>query len=143
LIDVPTEMVDASIRAFVECGRHRHECVVFWTGPVGELKVDEVIHPHHDSSKGSYDVDNRWLNELWFALGRRRRMIHAQVHTHPGAAFHSTRDDRGAVAAHDGFLSIVVPDFGKRGALLGARAYEITARGWRCVSSLDAVIRVI
>ena len=36
-----------------------------------------------------------------------------QVHTHPGKAFHSAGDDDGARIAYTGFISIVIPDYGR------------------------------
>ena len=35
-----------------------------------------------------------------------------QVHTHPGAAFHSPTDDAWPIVHLEGFLSLVLPDFG-------------------------------
>lgn len=35
----------------------------------------------------------------------------AQVHTHPGDAYHSATDDRWPIVSQAGFLSIVVPFF--------------------------------
>ena len=37
----------------------------------------------------------------------------AQLHTHPGPAFHSEADDRLALPRHTGAISIVVPHFGQ------------------------------
>jgi proteasome lid subunit RPN8/RPN11 len=44
-------------------------------------------------------------------LRRERLMVAAQVHSHPGEAFHSYADDRWAIVRHEGALSLVVPDF--------------------------------
>jgi hypothetical protein len=38
-------------------------------------------------------------------------MVAAQVHSHPGEAFHSKADDRWAIVRHEGALSLVVPNF--------------------------------
>jgi hypothetical protein len=143
MIVVPVGIITATIETFVDCGRGRRECAVFWTSPVGVARVDRLVHPSHRSSRTSYEVDEQWLNEFCFALGRQARTIQAQVHTHPGEAFHSTCDDLGAVAAHDGFLSIVVPDFGMRGGLIDARAYHITASGWQSVSLFQDAVGIV
>lgn len=73
--------------------------------------VDEVVHPMHSAHAGGYDVDGGWQNELWLRLGREDRRLLAQVHTHPGAAYHSQRDDAMAALQTPGFLSLVVPNF--------------------------------
>ncbi len=39
-------------------------------------------------------------------------MVLAQLHTHPGMAFHSLADDRLALPRQTGAISIVVPDYG-------------------------------
>jgi hypothetical protein len=49
------------------------------------------------------------LNVLWSTRGEQ---LMAQVHAHPGAPFHSAVDDRYAMVAIEGALSIVVPLFG-------------------------------
>ena len=57
-------------------------------------------------------------------------MIPAQVHSHPGRAFHSLADDHGAVIRHGGALSLVVPDFGLRTTvdrfLVDAKVYRLS-----------------
>lgn len=38
--------------------------------------------------------------------------IVGQVHTHPQEAFHSAGDEEGANIRYNGFISIVIPDYG-------------------------------
>src|SRR5437763_818131 len=51
------------------------------------------------------------MTALHAELRRGRLMVAAQVHSHPGPAFHSKADDRWAIVRHEGALSLVVPDF--------------------------------
>ena len=37
-----------------------------------------------------------------------------QVHTHPRLAYHSDGDEEGARIAYTGYVSIVLPDYGRR-----------------------------
>jgi hypothetical protein len=117
-----------------KCGQGRTECVVYWTSRVeSQDRVDEVLHPAHRSTRGSYELDDRWLTNTSFELMRRQRSIRAQVHTHPGDAFHSPTDDHYPVIAVPGFLSLVIPRFGS-GAITLAGAYlgEMQADGsWK------------
>jgi hypothetical protein len=55
----------------------------------------------------------------------------AQLHTHPGAAFHSGTDDEFPIVRTPGFLSIVLPEFGKYGLreLAACAAYEVGQAG--------------
>jgi hypothetical protein len=60
----------------------------------------------------------------------------AQLHTHPGRAFHSSTDDAFPLVSTPGFLSIVAPDFGSRGLieLHGCAAFCLVEDGaWRPV----------
>jgi hypothetical protein len=57
-------------------------------------------------------LDDTWLNEFWLELGATGMGIRVQVHTHPGAAFHSRTDDEFPIIHTPGFLSLVIPNFG-------------------------------
>lgn len=46
---------------------------------------------------------------------RKGQILLAQIHTHPGRAFHSWTDDRWAISDSAGFFSIVVPCFARFG----------------------------
>ncbi len=73
--------------------------------------VDGMDHPNHRASLGGYEVESTWLTAYWFRLARERRAIRAQVHTHPGLAFHSSTDNHWPVVSQPGFISIVIPRF--------------------------------
>jgi hypothetical protein len=111
LLRLAKDIVQTTFYTLRECGRDECECAVFWTGPANEDIVDGVEHPIHERSPFGYEVDDNWLTELWKQLGRSRRSIKAQVHTHPGEAFHSTTDDHWPIVSQAGFVSIVIPDF--------------------------------
>jgi proteasome lid subunit RPN8/RPN11 len=94
------------------CGGGRRECVVYLTGPLDEPNiVDGLVHPLHTASSAGYDLDSDAIAQLWLELAHERRSIRVQVHTHPGSAYHSSRDDRLALIHTPGFLSLVVPNF--------------------------------
>src|SRR5690242_1355523 len=96
-----------------ECGRARDECVVFLVERDGAGLL-EVVHPPHASTGGGYEVDKGWLGEFAVKQTLRSIHIHAQMHTHPGRAYHSTTDDRYPMVGTAGFISIVVPWFAGR-----------------------------
>lgn len=146
MLRLPAHLLEATFRALCDCGQGQCECVVFWTGPAGALGVvDGWEHPIHHRSPYGYEVEDSWLTRYWFQLGRERRAIQAQVHTHPGAAFHSRTDDLWPVVSQPGFVSIVIPNFacGTVG-LEHAWAGYLTAEGrWQRapISSTVEVIR--
>jgi hypothetical protein len=64
-----------------------------------------------------------------------------QVHTHPGAAYHSTTDDAFPLIHSPGFLSLVIPRFAQGPIGFGdAFLAEIQPDGgWRAKSINDAL----
>jgi hypothetical protein len=84
-----------------------------WLGPWAQQDaITEVVHPQHHAHRGGFDLDTRWLNDLWGKLADRNIGIRVQVHTHPRDAFHSPTDDAWPIVHTTGFLSLVIPDFG-------------------------------
>jgi hypothetical protein len=112
MMQVKEEVLERTFEHLRHCGRGRAECVVYLTGPVDTpTLVDDVVHPMHTASVAGYDLDSSAIAELWCDLTGSRRSIRIQVHTHPGAAYHSSRDDSLALVHTQGFLSLVIPNF--------------------------------
>jgi hypothetical protein len=65
------------------------------------------------------------MRALLRTLRKRDEKLVAQIHSHPGEAFHSLGDSQHATSYHQGFISIVLPNFG-RGvqSLLDCAVYE-------------------
>jgi hypothetical protein len=108
---VGRDVLAETFRTLRDCGGGETECAVFWNGPAGERLVDGVVHPIHERSPFGYEVDDRWLTDFCMRLAASNRSVKAQVHTHPGEAFHSATDDRWPIVSQVGFLSIVIPGF--------------------------------
>lgn len=64
-------------------------------------------------------VDADELHRLNVDTFKRGERLFAQVHSHPGRAYHSEMDDRCAIVTSPGSLSLVVPDFAVRPFALG------------------------
>jgi hypothetical protein len=143
LLRLASDIVTGTFRTLQECGRGESECAVFWTGPSTEDAIDGLEHPLHRRSAFGYEVDDAWLTELWKRLATSQRSVKAQVHTHPGSAFHSATDDKWPIVSQAGFLSIVIPNFAAAepsldAAWIGRLQPDGTWR--RLPSSADAVI---
>jgi hypothetical protein len=142
MITLAPEVLEGSFEHLRGCGAGRRECVLVWAGPVKQPGViDEVIHPRHTASAVAYDIDPQWVGELWLALAQRGKTVRAQVHTHPGSAYHSARDDTHGLIHTPGFVSIVIPRFaigpvGLTGAFVTSKT---AAGGWREVDVVDAI----
>jgi hypothetical protein len=113
------------------CGQGRRECVVYWTGPLSEPGfVDAVEHPLHTATPFGYEVGSAWVTSFFICLRNDRRSTRIQVHTHPRRASHSETDDRFALAPAPGFLSLVIPNYGRgRASLDAAHLVEMDAAG--------------
>jgi hypothetical protein len=94
--------------------------------------VAELVHSRHIGIATGFELDSAWLTNLWLWLAKTRRRICAQIHTHPGPAFHSKTDDLHPIIHVPGFVSIVVPDFARGPALRRSYVAEIDeSGGWR------------
>jgi hypothetical protein len=106
------EVLGLSFEHLRGCGGGHEECVVLWVGPNDrDGYVDEVVVPRHTASAVHYDIDPAWIGEFWLDLAARKRTVRCQVHTHPGRAYHSSRDDALALVHTPGYLSLVLPRF--------------------------------
>jgi hypothetical protein len=127
---------------FLQCGRGRDECVVYWTGPLDSPDlVDRVVHPRHTSSPRHYEVDRVWAVGFALELADLRRSVRMQVHIHPGEAFHSVTDDQHSIVSTPGFLSLVVPNSAEGPiSLEGCYLAELTPNGgWRSLSPTETI----
>jgi hypothetical protein len=139
------DFVHATFQTLRECGRAESECALYWTGPVAENLVDGIEHPIHSRSPFGYQIDDNWLTEFWRRLATSKRNVKAQIHTHPGAAFHSATDNEWPIVSQAGFISIVVPDFASGNpSLEGTWVGRLEEDGkWRRLSSAtDAVLLI-
>jgi hypothetical protein len=134
VIRLPSELLVATFDRFRTCGAGRRECQSLWLGPWAEPDlIDEVVHPAHAASAVGFQLDSRWLDRFWADLANRGVGVRVQVHTHPGAAYHSATDDSFPLLRHAGFLSLVIPRFalGSVG-FTGAFLAQLQADGsWR------------
>lgn len=137
------DIVPGTFHTFRQCGRGECECAVYWTGPAAADVVDGHEHPNHKRSPFGYEVEDEWLMQFWKQLGTSNRSVKVQVHTHPGAAFHSRTDDQWPIVSQAGFLSIVIPNFAAGEPTLdGAWIGRLERDGkWRTLASAaEAVI---
>ena len=116
LVRCPSRVVNATLEELRLAGRGGRECGILWLGSRrgGCVRITESYRPEQTASGRTFEFPPESMAALERKLVEERCMIGAQVHSHPGAAFHSRADDRGAVIRHGGALSLVVPDFGLR-----------------------------
>jgi proteasome lid subunit RPN8/RPN11 len=91
------------------------EAVCFWLGTRGDgqaAKISEVWVPEFSATPVSYDIEPLEMLRLKEHLDQAKMSLFVQVHSHPGGAFHSRRDDLNAASPWLGFISVVVPNHG-------------------------------
>jgi hypothetical protein len=98
-------------------GKRGLEGMALWTGTVegSNAEITEVIIPKQQGHRTEHglavSVPGDELHRINVHLYKTKRRLIAQIHSHPTEAFHSTMDDRYAIATALGSFSIVVPDF--------------------------------
>ncbi|MFA9516582.1 hypothetical protein ACERIT_05095 [Halopenitus sp. H-Gu1] len=133
---VPTAVLRETQRFIEAHGAEETEAYVFWAGAVtdGEAYITTCVYPTANARHGGVKVPLRKMTEINLELRDRDQLVLAQVHSHPGVARHSPVDEEKAVSFHEGFVSIVVPDFGETPVydLRDCGVYVYTAtEGWR------------
>ena len=115
-IFVPLNIVNETYQYLQSHGQLGHEGMVLWSG----IKMDTAatvktcIHPKQKCTAVSYDIPLEESQAINMILAEKHEVIIAQVHSHPGAAFHSSRDDAMPFTYSIGLLSLVVPNFCNR-----------------------------
>ena len=116
------------------------EAYCVWVGQLrqGRGVIEEVwpvaanagVAHAHVSLDDVLALGDRVASRGWF--------IFAQVHTHPGSAFHSPVDDHHPLSNKPGFISVVVPNFGTDPAGFGWAWFVLAGAGrWRQLSDKE------
>ena len=121
-----------------------HEGMVLWSGVKthGEALVRTCIHPSQQCTAVSYDIPLEETQRVNVLLEQLKEVLIAQIHSHPGSAFHSHRDDAMPFTFKLGFFSLVIPNFCNNDLknLLGLSVWEYTGEGkWQELSLPSAV----
>src|SRR5262249_36916779 len=110
LYRLPRPILRQTFMYFRACGHGQQECQALWLSSSSPPEqTSEVAPPQHDAHIGGFVLENRWLDAFWRRLGRDNMGVRIQVHTHPGAAYHSRTDDDYPIVHTPGFLSLVLP----------------------------------
>jgi hypothetical protein len=151
LADVRTVMVPRACADIVHAhmrkvGRDGFEGLGLWAGrQIGDaFTVEEAVIPaqkHIRTEDGVCVITGaEELHRLNVWLYRTRLSLIAQIHSHPGRAYHSDTDDRYAVATTVGCFSLVMPDFARGPfAIERLASYRLDASGaWRGIGGAQA-----
>ncbi len=147
---VPLEIAEKTQSHLRAAGRGGNEGLALWSGVQegSTFAVTTLVTPPQRAIRSPEGicvvVDGDALHKVNVETFRRGERLLAQVHSHPGRAYHSPMDDRYAVVTSPGALSLVIPDFAVRPFDLGeCAAFRLAKSGvWRQVHPGD-VARLI
>lgn len=134
---VPEEVKESTQVALQSAGSDGFELFVLWSGTLeGDVFTVRTTHvPEQQSYRLQSGVCVRVggdaLHRLNVWLLEHRERLAVQVHTHPHKAYHSATDDAFPIVTAIGGLSLVTPDFCRRGLLsAGYAIYRLRRVGW-------------
>lgn len=113
------ELLDLTVGVLQQSGGEEpHEGVAYWAGRrVGDdCFVLTCIAPSARTTYGSFDTSSTTNAQVVMYLASVGLELIGQVHSHPSDLVgHSEGDDQRALMPYDGFLSVVVPHYARRG----------------------------
>ncbi len=113
-------MTEASVLAMRDCmaqeivGGHEGIAYLFGQTDGATTIVVGAIRPDASTTMGSFNVTSVAMARVVRAATDAGLQVVGQIHTHPGQAYHSDGDEDGARIVYDGYVSIVVPEYGRR-----------------------------
>ncbi len=114
LLRCSSQLIDETLENLRAAGQHGTEGIVLWLAkrPLAEgAAITEAFVPEHTAKVDMFHIPSSGMTAMMAHLRLRKLALAAQVHSHPGQAFHSRADDAWAIVRHEGALSIVVPYF--------------------------------
>lgn len=142
---VPADLCDAADSQLREAGFDGNERFILWSGVIRDDSL--IVRTLHCPKQTAYRldsglcvrVDSDELHRLNVWLFANTERLAVQVHSHPTEAFHSDTDDAYPMVTTLGGLSLVVPDFARRGVRGPNTAlYRLSSRGWEGLSPTEA-----
>ena len=136
-VRVPQSLVDRTVEHLRGAGKRGVEGIALWVGQSNgfSFEVMDIILPTQSGlvtdngllvmveADELYRI-NRWLYD-------HKMVAVAQIHSHPGEAYHSITDDTYPIVTATGGLSIVVPNFASQVFKLNDCAvYRLRSSGW-------------
>lgn len=130
------DLLDYTHETLRKIGEDLAEGLVLWAGRKRgtTFSVAAVIRPTQravESESGlSVRTDSAAIHQVNALLYKNALELVAQVHSHPGEAYHSELDNAIPLVTTAGGLSLVVPDFARGPADLSTyAAYRLTVEG--------------
>ena len=115
-IIITTGCISAIQQCLAKDTRKKHEGIAYLLGQVSENRTIAVaaICPKASTTYGSFSVTSKDMARVIRTANKLNVQVVGQVHSHPGDAFHSDGDNNGANIAYRGYVSIVLPQYGRK-----------------------------
>lgn len=96
--------------------RKGHEGISYLAGRTDGTTTLAIaaMRPEATTTWGGFSVSAPAMAHIVRAAASRGLQVVGQVHTHPGEAYHSDGDEDGVRIAYTGYVSLVLPDYGRR-----------------------------
>lgn len=113
-IIVSEDILNDTFSFLQKYGKLQLESHALWVGKKegNTFQITDVWYPEQENTSISYEVSEDDEFRINLRLHNENLTIIAQIHTHPGEAFHSCTDNEGSALSLPGSLSVVIPDFG-------------------------------
>jgi proteasome lid subunit RPN8/RPN11 len=117
--------LDAIRQCLAKDTKRRHEGIAYLIGQVTEDRTIAVaaICPKASTTYGSFSVTSKDMGHIIKTASILDLQAVGQVHSHPHEAFHSSGDEDGAHIAYKGYVSIVLPQYGRKLPSLDGAAF--------------------
>ena len=108
------DCVDSICECIEPFTRNRHEGIAYLYGRTDGYTTLAVgaIRPNAMTTPGSFSVSAPEMARLVKEIRRSGLQLICQLHTHPRQAYHSDGDVDGLKLICDGYVSVVLPDYG-------------------------------
>ena len=141
-IKLPYPIMEETLKFFTDYGLYNVEACAIWVGKELEniFEIKEVWFPEQKNTMISYYISDIEVHNINVELNKNRYSAIAQLHTHPGDAFHSSVDEEHTILSLPGSFSIVIPDYG--GILISAIDEWVVYRLFKGVWTLQSKNKV-
>jgi hypothetical protein len=115
------EVVELSLVHLRAQGTRGQEGLVLWAGVQhgSIVRVESALVPPQIAIRNEEGVcvvvDGQALHKVNVWLFEKRLTLVGQIHSHPGAAYHSATDDAFSIVTALGGVSVVLPEFARHG----------------------------
>lgn len=146
---IPVDVLEQTQQLMRSFGEEERECYVWWGGYCshGNGQVLSALYPDVATTHGSVRLDNSVLRRMQRELFDLDQLLLIELHSHPpGAGGQNEVDAAHPAAPYQGFITMVVPDFGfvDMHDLSNIHIYEyIKDNMWRTLESREIKQRFV